>query len=98
MRALTVVKVEPLFKAFSQFRAVVKRPQVKILILERPPQALNEYIVLDPATAIHTDAHMMRFEQISKSAGGKLKDFTFAQVLLFFVITSYSIHYTKLYE
>ena len=72
MRPLSVVKSKPLSNAPSQLGAVIKRPQVKILILERPPQPLNENIVLNSATAIHADAHMMRLEQISKSAGDKL--------------------------
>jgi len=33
--------------------AIVKRPQVKILVLERPPGPLNENVILNSAKAIH---------------------------------------------
>jgi len=72
MRPLTVVKFKPLLKSFSQLSCVVKRPSVEIRIFERPPQALDDYIILDAATAIHADVHIVGLEQISEGAGGKL--------------------------
>jgi len=50
MRALAVVEVKQLSKSLAQLSAVVKRPQVKILVLKRlPQQPLNVNIVLNPA-------------------------------------------------
>ena len=61
-----------MLKSFSSAGSVVKRPQVKILILERPPQALNENIVFNSATAIHADVYLMIFGQAYKCVAGKL--------------------------
>ena len=69
---LCVVELEPLAKALSEFGPIVKRPKVKILILQRPPKKLNENIILDSATTIHADLNMMRLEHIGKGSGGKL--------------------------
>jgi len=60
MGALNVVKPKPLAKALPQLGTGVKRPQ--ILILERPPQALNKNIVLDTATTVHADSHIVQLE------------------------------------
>jgi hypothetical protein len=72
MGPLSVVKPKPLSQALSQFGSVAKRPQIKVLILERPPQPLDENIGLDSATAIHADSHIVRLEQISKGGSGEL--------------------------
>ena len=72
MRAFSVVEVKPLTKSFTQLGAVAKRPQIKILILERPPQPLDENIVLDSATAIHTDVYIMILQQTCKCIAGEL--------------------------
>lgn len=72
MRTLAVVKVKPLIESFPQRSAVVKGPQVKILVFERPPQPLDENIILNPATAVHADLDLMRFEHFGESLGGKL--------------------------
>ena len=72
MRALIVIKVKPLLQSFSQLGAVVKRPQIKILILERPPQSLDENIVLDSAAAVHADVYIMLLQQTCKRIAGEL--------------------------
>jgi len=64
--------LKPLSEALSQLGAIVKRPKVKILILQRPPKTLNENIILDTATTVHADLHMMRLEHIGEGSGGKL--------------------------
>jgi hypothetical protein len=50
MGALSVVKPKPLGQALSQLGSVGQRPQIKILIFERPPQQLDGNIVLDSAS------------------------------------------------
>ena len=62
MRTLLVVKAEPAFQSVSQLDTVVERPEVKVLILERPPQSLDENVVLDPTAAIQADVDMMVFQ------------------------------------
>ena len=70
--ALSVVELEPLAKALSEFGTIVKRPKVKILVFERPPESLDENIVLNTATAVHADLHFVRLEQFGKITAGKL--------------------------
>ena len=72
MRAFSVVVIKPLTEALAKFGAVAKRPQVKILMLERPPKPLNENIVLDSTAAVHADGHVLLFQQTSKCLAGKL--------------------------
>jgi len=72
MRTLSTIELKPLSEALSQLGAIVKRPKVKILILQRPPKTLNENIILDTATTVHADLHMMRLEHIGEGSGGKL--------------------------
>ena len=72
MGTLSIIELKPLFKALSQLGAIVKRPKVKILVLERPPKTFNENIILDTPTTVHADLHMMRLEHIGKGGGGKL--------------------------
>ena len=40
--------------------SVVVAFRVELLVLERPPQALNEHVVQRPATAIHADGDVFR--------------------------------------
>jgi len=72
MRALGVVELKPPTKSFLQIGAVVKRPQVKILVLEQPLQPLDENVVLNTATAVHADLHLIGFEHFGEGSGGKL--------------------------
>ena len=72
MGTLLVVKLEPLAKTFSKLGSAVKRPKIKILIFDGPPQPLDENIILDPASAVHTDFNVMLYEQPGKCLAGKL--------------------------
>jgi len=67
-----VVEVNPLVKAPSKVKAVVKGMEIEKVILQCPPQALDENVVLDPATAIHTDLDTVGFQQSNKPPTGKL--------------------------
>ena len=51
-----------LLQTAAQLGAIVKRPKVKILVLECPPKTFNENIVLDTASAVHADTHIVRLE------------------------------------
>jgi hypothetical protein len=62
MGPLSVVKPKPLLQTAAQLGAIVKRPKVKILVLECPPKTFNENIVLDTASAVHADTHIVRLE------------------------------------
>src|SRR5210317_836441 len=72
MGTLSIIELKPLSKALSQLGAIVKRPKIKILILQRPPKTLNENVILDTATTVHANLNMMRLEHIGKCGGSKL--------------------------
>ena len=59
MGAFPVVEPEPLLQTRPQLGAVVKGPQIEVLILERPPQPLDKDVVLDPASAVHADVDLV---------------------------------------
>ena len=40
-------------------------------MLERPPQTLDENIILDPVMAIHTDSNVVGFQQSGKAWADK---------------------------
>jgi len=72
MGSLLVVMLNPVTQSLAQFGAIVKGPQVNILILKRPPQPLNENIILDSATAIHADGYVVLFQKVSEDSTGEL--------------------------
>jgi hypothetical protein len=72
MEPLPVVEVNPLVKPPPKLRAIVKGMEIKIVILECPPQALDENVVLNPATAVHADFDAVGLQQPHKSPAGKL--------------------------
>ena len=59
---------------------------VNILILDRPPQALYEAVVQEPAATIHTDANIGRLQFGSETMGREMhtlvgiEDFRLAQL------------------
>jgi len=70
--ALLVVEVNPLLKPPSKLKAIVEGMEIKIVILECPPKALDEDVVLNPATAVHTDLNTVGLQQPHKSPTGEL--------------------------
>jgi hypothetical protein len=46
--------------------------KIKIVVLDRPPQSLNENIVLDAASAVHADFYVMMFQKVCKCFAGEL--------------------------
>ena len=55
MSALSVIIFEPTSQALSQFQAVFKRMQMQIMILHRPPETFDKYVVHASSAAIHAD-------------------------------------------
>ena len=72
METFSVIVVKPLTEPLAKLGAITKRPQVKILMLERPPKPLNENIILDSAAAVHADGHVFLSQRVSKCLAGKL--------------------------
>ena len=70
---MVVVEVNPLVKPSPKLGSIVKCMQVKIVILDGPPEALDKDVVLNPATAIHTDLNAVGFQQPHESLTGKLR-------------------------
>ena len=50
-----------------------ERAQVKIMILDGPPQTLNEDIILAAAPAVHADFHLALLEHLGEGCAGKLR-------------------------
>ena len=67
MGTFSVIVLKPSTEPLAKLGAITKRPQVKILMLERPPKPLNENIILDSAAAVHADSHVMLFQQAGES-------------------------------
>jgi hypothetical protein len=55
MSAFPVIIFKPTSQALSQFKAVFKRMQMKIMILHRPPKPLDKDVVHTSSAAIHAD-------------------------------------------
>jgi len=86
MGSLLVVMLNPVTQSLAQFGAVGKGPQVKILILERPPQPLNENVILDSATAIHADGYFVLFQKVSEGPTGELSPLVSVKDLWFSIL------------
>ena len=67
-----VVKVDPGTEALAQGRSGVKRMQVKVLVLDGPPEPLDKDVVLAAAPAIHADGDLVVLQDIDKVVAGKL--------------------------
>ena len=59
VKAVLIVKAEPLVEPVAQLRTIVKGMQIKIMVFNRPPQTFNENIVLNTAPAVHADFNIM---------------------------------------
>jgi len=67
-----LTELEPFSEALAQAGAVGERPEIEIMILERPPQSLDEDIVLDASSAVHADGDVMILEQVREGGAGEL--------------------------
>jgi hypothetical protein len=72
METFSVIVLKPLTEPLPKLGSVAKRPQVKILMFERPPKPLNENIILNSAAAVHADGRVVLFQGVSKGLAGKL--------------------------
>ena len=70
---LLVVEADVAAKPTLQGRRAVVAPQVDVLVLQRPPQSLDEDIVEGPATAIHTDQDVPCLESLDPLGTGELR-------------------------
>jgi hypothetical protein len=61
MSAFPVIIFKPTFQAFSQFKAVFKRMQMKTMILHHPPEPLDKDVVYASSAAIHADFDAIGF-------------------------------------
>jgi hypothetical protein len=57
VRPLVAVEVEVGPKGLLCLPAVHVLPQVDLLVLDRPPESLDEHVVESPATAVHRDGN-----------------------------------------
>src|SRR5690606_2868278 len=55
--ALFVVEVDEVFAGGVQLASIRRRVQVKVIMLEGAPEALDEHVVDRPALAVHADLH-----------------------------------------
>ena len=72
VKAIPVIKIEPIAETVPKFGPAAKRVKVNIVVLDCPPQPLYENIVLAPASAIHADCNAVALKQTRKSLTGKL--------------------------
>ena len=72
MSALLVVVADPLPKAFSQSATGIKRAHLKVLMLDGPPQPLDEDVILAAAPAVHADGHVVLLEYLGEGRAGEL--------------------------
>lgn len=55
-----------------QTMAVCIGPQIKMLILNRPPKSLDENIVQGTAFRIHADGYLIAYQRFDKVIAGEL--------------------------
>lgn len=72
MEAFTIVKAEPPTETGPQLGSFVKGPEVEVMVLEHPPQPLNENIVLDSSATVHADSYAVLIQYFCKGFAGKL--------------------------
>jgi hypothetical protein len=72
MRTILVVEPDPLGQSLPQRGPIGKGVQVEVVVLHRPPQPLDEDIVLHPAATVHADAHCVSFKHLGEGAAGEL--------------------------
>ena len=66
MRTLVAVKLEILLKTRTQLPHRFVIVQVKVFVLHRPPQSLDEYVVQRATAAIHADRDLVSFQHTRK--------------------------------
>jgi hypothetical protein len=72
MKAISVIKVEPVAENVPKTGAAVKRAKINVVMLEYPPQLLYENIVLTPTSTVHADGNAVALKQSRKGLAGKL--------------------------
>ena len=72
MRALVVVEIDEAGKGTMQIDAIGEVRYIDEIVLDRPPEALDEDVVDETLDAIHTDLNRSPFEDPEKLFGGKL--------------------------
>jgi len=72
MSPAIIVKADPGVEALAQGRTAIKRVQVKVLILDGPPEPLDKNVVLTAPPPIHTDGDLVVLEGLDKVIAGKL--------------------------
>ena len=72
MRPSVVVEPEVFLQPSAGLNAVAVGLQVDLLVLHRPPQPLDKYVVLAPAPAVHADLHPVVLEYLPELAAGEL--------------------------
>ena len=72
MGPFIVVEVEVLAKAASGLSAVLIGFQIYLFVLHRPPQPLDEQIVVVASFTIHADSDPMLLQEPRESFSGKL--------------------------
>ena len=72
MPTLFVVEANPVVQAVVEFGAAVKCMQVEVVMFDRPPEPLDEDVVLTSAAAVHANRDVVVFEKLGKGRAGKL--------------------------
>ena len=73
MSPVVVVKTDPGVEAPAQGRTAIKRVQVKVLILDGPPEPLDKDVVLAAPPPIHADGDVVVFKYLRKGFAGELR-------------------------
>lgn len=73
MSPVVVVKSDPSVEALAQGRSAIKRVQVKVLILDSPPESFDKDVVLAAPPTIHADGDLVVLEGLDKAVAGKLR-------------------------
>jgi len=77
---LGVVEHEPLRKSSPEIQSRIKRSQIQVLVLERPPQPLDKDIVLHPASTIHAHGDAVGFQDSGESLAGELSPWSVLKI------------------
>jgi hypothetical protein len=72
MKAISVIKVEPVAETVPKIGSAAKRVKVNVVVLKRPPQPLYENIVLSASSSIHAHGDLVALKQTCKGLAGKL--------------------------
>ena len=72
MRPTTVVPLEALGQAFVLCNAVIAGAQIDPFVFHRPPQSLDEDVVMTTSASVHADLDTMRLQHIREFRAGEL--------------------------